>query len=80
MMKTFRLLLIAAALGAPVMLTAPAGATSANSPSAPFEEVAAARNNTQARAQQRQRRPSAQRQRRQRQAATRPRRSRATQG
>jgi hypothetical protein len=72
-----RLCLLGAVLAAPVVLTTPAAASSA---SVPFEEVAAARDGTTARAQRRTRRPTASAQRRHRQAHARTRRARAAQG
>lgn len=78
MTRFLRLCLLGAALAAPAFLTtAPA---SAASPSSPYEEVAAARDGTTARAQRRTRRHTASAQRRHRQAAARPRRARAAQG
>ena len=80
MSRFLRLALVALALGSPVMVSAPAGATS---PTTPFEEVAAARDTTQARSPTRQRRHSAQRtQRRSRDTAHRSstRRPRSAQG
>jgi hypothetical protein len=78
MTRFVRLCLLGAALSVPAFLTAAPAA--ASGPSAPFEEVAAARDGTTARAQHRTRRHSATAQRRQRQAATRTRRARAAQG
>ena len=77
MTRFVRLSLVALALaGAPLLLASPAGAA----PASPFEEVAAARDGTQARAPRRHRRPTAQAQRRHRQTAQRTRRPRAAQG
>lgn len=61
MRMSLRLLLAAAAIAAPVLLTAPAGATSPVAPNGtPYEEVAAARDGQpQTRAQRRQRREAA---------------------
>ena len=57
MRMTLRLLLAAAAIGAPLFLAAPA---SANGPAAPYEEVAVARDRTaQARTTRRARREAA---------------------
>jgi hypothetical protein len=70
MKKLFSLSLLAVALGAPLLLAAPAGAVS--SP-APYQEVAQAGPESQARPQQRQRRQAARTPRRQRQAAQAPR-------
>jgi hypothetical protein len=51
---TFRLLLAAAAISAPVLLTMPASANSPLSPTGtPYEEVAAARNASRAKAEKR---------------------------
>jgi hypothetical protein len=80
MTKFLRLSLIAAALGAPLCLAAPAGANSAAVSGLAFEEVAAAPSGTSTRAQRRTRRPSAQATRRHRQSAQRTRRARAAQG
>ncbi|WP_203070600.1 hypothetical protein [Falsiroseomonas ponticola] len=61
MRMSLRLLFAAAAIAAPVLLAAPAGATSPVAPNGtPYEEVAAARDGqTQTRAQRRQRREAA---------------------
>ncbi|NGM23101.1 hypothetical protein G3576_24020 [Roseomonas stagni] len=61
MRMTLRLLLAAAAIAAPVLLTAPASANSPVAPNGtPYQEVAAARDGqTQTRAQRRQRREAA---------------------
>ncbi len=55
MRMTIRLLLAAATIGAPLLLTAPASAASPTTP-AGYEEVATARDGAQARPQRRQRR------------------------
>jgi hypothetical protein len=78
MTKLIRLALLAALVGSPLWLAVPAGAT--GTAPAPYEEVAAARDGTTARAQRRHRRPTAQAQRRHRQAAQPTRRARAAQG
>jgi len=65
MTRFFRLMVAAAALSAPLLLSPPPAA--ASSPAAPFEEVAQARDGSQARTPRRTRREGAQAQRRQRQ-------------
>jgi hypothetical protein len=77
MRHLLRLSVLAAVLAAPFALGSPAAAAG---PASPYEEVAAARDGTTARAARRTSRPQATAQRRHRQAATRTRRARATQG